>query len=250
MITDFIERCNERYLGIVNGADGRLSFTALGGPAVGLGVLYLLWSWRQVGGIARPVAAATIPLAWFATLGVLTPDASAGPLVAFSRGTWHGLFWLAVAAVVGAVGNSQQPASSKVVPAGRQRGWLAAACLATAMAGVCLVGTALLGPATGRTIRVHNRGGLDWERPVFGRFGAFSGGMFGLLPVYCRAEGYNFGIIDKEVIVPADLDDTQILVLINSPRIWDEQEGAGQFSTSCPEAAACWCWAIIPTSSG
>ncbi len=65
------------------------------------------------------------------------------------------------------------------------------------MAGVCLVGTALIGPAAGRSIRVYNRGGLDWERPVFGQFGAFSGGMFGLFPVYCRAEGYDFDVIDK-----------------------------------------------------
>ena len=73
---------------------------------------------------------------------------------------------------------------------------LAAACLGAFLAGVCLTGTALVGPAAGRSILVHNRGGLDWDRPVFGRFGVFSGGMFGLLPVYCRAEGYDFGVID------------------------------------------------------
>ena len=73
---------------------------------------------------------------------------------------------------------------------------LAAACLAVVLAGVCLVGTGLIGPAAGRSIRVHNYGGLDWDRPVFGQFGAFSGGMFGLLPVYCRAEGYEFDVIE------------------------------------------------------
>ena len=62
---------------------------------------------------------------------------------------------------------------------------------------MCLTGTALLGPLAGRSILVHNFGGLDWDRPVFGTFGTFSGGMFGLLPVYCRAEGYDFEVIDK-----------------------------------------------------
>lgn len=92
------------------------------------------------------------------------------------------------------------------------------------MAGVCLVGTALISPAAGRTILVHNRGGLDWDRPVFGRFGVFSGGMFGLLPVYCRAEGYDFDVIDKDTIEPVDLKKAQILVLINSPKIWEGAE--------------------------
>ncbi len=71
------------------------------------------------------------------------------------------------------------------------------------VAGVCLVGTGLFGPPSGRVIRVHNYGGLDWERPVFGQFGAFSGGMFGLFPVYCRAEGYDFGVIEHtQISVP------------------------------------------------
>ncbi len=78
LTTEVVERCAERYLRIINGADGRSSFTALGGPAVGLSVLYLLWSWRGAGGIVRPVAAVAIPLAWFATLAVRTPEASAG----------------------------------------------------------------------------------------------------------------------------------------------------------------------------
>ena len=53
-------------------------------------------------------------------------------------------------------------------------------------------------------MRVLNEGGLDWDRPVFGRFGGFSGGMFGLLPVYCRAEGYDFDVIDHTTQTPTD----------------------------------------------
>ena len=83
--------------------------------------------------------------------------------------------------------------------------------IAAAFGGVCLVGTTFLTSPSSRSIRVFNRGGLDWDRPVYGQFGPFSGGMFGLLPVYCRAEGYEFGIIDKETIADTDLRGTQSL---------------------------------------
>ncbi len=75
-----------------------------------------------------------------------------------------------------------------------------------------------------RTIRVHNRGGLDWERPAVGRFGAFGGGMFGTWPVYCRAEGYDFGVIDESTVEAVDLRGVQTLVLVNSPKIWDQRQ--------------------------
>ncbi len=250
-ITEMVARVASHSINAARGFDARLSFTVLGGPAVILAVLYLLWSWRRAGGMARPFAAVIIPLAWFAALPFVMPDVSAGPLAGFSRGAWHGLFWLSVAGLLGALlpfggqfnGDSTLPdpplsrAGKKDGVAGADPGRageppgvrprrvsLAAACLAAALAGVCLVGTALIGPTAGKSIRVHNRGGLDWDRPVFGRFGAFSGGMFGLLPVYCRSEGYDFDIIDADAIDAADLEGVQVLVLINSPKVWDETE--------------------------
>jgi hypothetical protein len=237
-IPDLIARAGSRYISSVRGTEVHLSFAALGGPSVLVGVLYLLWSYRARGCFGRLAAVASLPLMWFALLAAVTPDVSAGPLAAFWRGSLHGLFWLGLAAVVSAVlpgrrtiqGDEGRPGSDRASLSGifgmrsRRRLSLAAAGLAAALAGVCLVGTALLGPAAGRTVLVHNRGGLDWDRPVFGRFGGFSGGMFGLLPVYCRAEGYNFDVIDKDNIESVDLERTQILMLINSPKIWDERE--------------------------
>jgi hypothetical protein len=222
-VAEVVARGADRYVKRVRGFDDHLSITALGGAAVVLAVLYLLWSWRGAGGIGRLVAAVAIPLAWLALLPVVTSDVSAGPIAVFSRGTYHGLFWLGIAGLVGTLGPSgggESTASNRgkapsptlrapsprrgeglgepgsISPAARRLP-LAFACLAAALAGVCLVGTALIGPAAGRSIRAYNRGGLDWERPVFGQFGAFTGGMFGLFPVYCRAEGYDFDVIDK-----------------------------------------------------
>ncbi len=310
-ITEAVPRWARAYANRVRGSDERLSFAALGGPAVGLAMLYLLWGWRLARRFGRIIAASVIPLGWFALLPAVTPDVAAGPIAAFARGAWHGVFWLAVAVVIDAVGLRRPVA---VVSRTRERRavapsrpWLplTATCLAATLAGVCLVGTGLIGPAPRRPIRVHNFGGLDWDRPVYGEFGAFAGGMFGLLPVYCRAEGYDFDVIDhsqetvsgkmplshsasnaaprtdsasitaradspsistdglggavpvggpprgspalipaiigsagaavphaapsakaasrpKDAIEPADLDKNQILVLINSPKLWDD----------------------------
>ena len=264
MIAATVARGADGYVNRVRGFEDHLSFTALGGPAVVMAVLSLLWSWRRVGGIGRVLAAVVIPLGWFALLPVVTPAVSAGPIAAFSRGAYHGLFWLGVGGVVGAVlpahcerqdrnrlkaglqrvsaqalagvppsggpedhplppeggtpagslvecqpsgGRDNHPPPEGGTPAGSplpRRLPLAIAGFAAVFAGVCLVGTGMIGPAGGRSIRVHNYGGLDWERPVFGQFGAFSGGMFGLLPVYCRAEGYDFDVIDHEESTGSD----------------------------------------------
>lgn len=229
MIAETVARGADEYVNRVRGSEDYLSFTALGGPAVVLAVFFLLWSWRGAGGIGRVVAAVAIPLGWFALLPVVTPEVSAGPIAAFSRGAYHGVFWLVVAGVVGAVGPAGRvgrsapgtggdspratpsPAFRAPAPQGGEgigqtrrnsssarRIPVMAAGLAAALAGVCLVGAPVIGPPAGASIRVHNFGGLDWDRPVFGQFGAFSGGMFGLLPVYCRAEGYDFDVIDHE----------------------------------------------------
>jgi len=194
-ITQTVARYASAYINRVRGFDDRLSFTALGGPAIALAVLYLVWSWRRAGGVGRLVAASTLPLAWFALVPVVTPDVSAGPLAVFFRGAGHGLFWLALAAFAGARPPGRRGVPHHAPSSATRKLPLAAAGMAAALAGVCVVGTGLIAPAAGRSIRVHNHGGLDWDRPVFGQFGAFSGGMFGLLPVYCRAEGYDFDVI-------------------------------------------------------
>lgn len=220
----YVSEIASRYLARIGGSLVRPSLTALGWPPVLLAMLYLLCRWRLVGGIVRPILAIILPLAWFAGLVALIPDAKASPLATFGRGAGYGVTLLVLVTLLdNVVQGSSRPCAE---PISSSVGWPAAsfAFLAAMFAGVCLVGISLLGPIAGKTILVHNRGGLDWDRPVFGKFGAFSGGMFGLLPVYCRAEGYKFDIIDKDKIETADLAKTQILVLINSPKVWNESE--------------------------
>jgi hypothetical protein len=227
-----------RYLGHFRGITTRSSFTALGGPSVQLAALYLLVRYRAIGGLGRSMVVAVLGFAWFSLLGALAPDSSAGPIAVFSNGSLTGLSWLPLAVAVAVPLPDRRPMPEATFPRGaaqglrsqqrnvlgRRRLLLAVACLTAVSSGVCLTGAALIGPARAKSISVHNYGGLDWDRPVFGRFGGFSGGMFGLLPVYCRAEGFQFDVLDKSAVEPPDLEKTQILVLINSPKLWDDRE--------------------------
>lgn len=84
-------------------------------------------------------------------------------------------------------------------------------------------GTALmLGPETlegrnsGRSILVYEKGYLDWKAAVYGRYGPFSGGMFGLMPRYLELEGYEMAKSDAEELTADNLRGHSTLVLINA----------------------------------
>jgi hypothetical protein len=211
------------YLRTTTGDEHHLSPTAMGSPAVLMSTIYLLWRWRASGSWIRLLAAIVVPLAWFLTLPILTPAASAGPVAVFTRGACHGVFWLICAVLTDCAGGPTTGATNFVRrrPPGML---LVAACTASLFVGIALVGVVLPGSAPKRAVLVHNRGGLDWDRPVFGKFGVFSGGMFGLFPVYARTEGYRFDILDRDIIKPVDLAGFQTLVLINSPKVWNGEE--------------------------
>ena len=227
-----------RFIQSTWGASFRDGSTSLTGAWVGLSVLLLLWSYRYVGGRARLGTAAALSIAWFALPPLLDLNPTEGPLAAFCRASAYGFAWLALGLAATIVlpherlvnfHGPQLEAGVALIPRPHGKGTrrkvgLALASFAAALAGSCLTGTSLIGRQAGRSVLVHNYGGLDWDRPIFGRFGPFSNGMFGILPVHCRAEGYDFNALEKTAIEPSDLEETQILVLINSPKIWDDRE--------------------------
>ena len=102
-IAEATARAGSWWINRARGFDLPLSFTAIGGPAVGLALLYLLWNGRASRMGWRIVAAVVIAAGWFALLPAVTPEVAAGPIAVFSRGAGYGLFWLATAAVVGVV---------------------------------------------------------------------------------------------------------------------------------------------------
>lgn len=66
-----------------------------------------------------------------------------------------------------------------------------------------------------------NEGHVDWNMPVFGKYGGKRGGMFGLLLKHLRAKDYE---ITVDTITLESLDNAKILVLINIDRILTKNE--------------------------
>jgi len=62
-------------------------------------------------------------------------------------------------------------------------------------------------------ILFHDNGYLDWRLPDHLNYGAKNGGMFGMLPIYLEAKGYN--IAHDSTINNENLDNTDILVIVN-----------------------------------
>lgn len=102
-----------------------------------------------------------------------------------------------------------------------------------AAAGLVLLGAFALtytpAPADrGGTVYLYDAGFLNWDKPVFGRYGERAAGMFGLLPEFLQASGFD---VKRSVdLSPEGLGHCQTLVLINlqkefSPEdheaIWD-----------------------------
>ena len=67
----------------------------------------------------------------------------------------------------------------------------------------------------GKRILVYEKGYLDWKVPEFGRYGAFSGGMFGFMPKYLALEGFEVSTFDDDIITPEALSNHEVLALIN-----------------------------------
>lgn len=80
--------------------------------------------------------------------------------------------------------------------------------------------------APDRRIAVLNVGGLDWERPSYQELGIFSGGMFGLLPLYLQQAGWRVESLDEGALPGFDRRRAQILILINCHRHWTAEERA------------------------
>ncbi len=75
--------------------------------------------------------------------------------------------------------------------------------------------------ASTRRVQFYNSGGFDWERPQFGGQGPGSYGMFGLLPEYLAADGFEVGVLAAGELPAVRSGRPGTLVLINCPEVWD-----------------------------
>ncbi|MCI0698094.1 hypothetical protein L0337_39580 [candidate division KSB1 bacterium] len=78
-------------------------------------------------------------------------------------------------------------------------------------------------PAKNRkNLFIFNRGYFNWEKPKFGQYGLTSTGMFGLLPDYLQALGYNVTI--DSLLTTEKLQNAHVFVVLNLHRLLNEQE--------------------------
>ena len=106
-------------------------------------------------------------------------------------------------------------------PADRAR-WLTAGLALLALGTVVLTLDPPLRPQRG-VVLLHDEGHLDWGRPVFGRYGAHSGGTFGLWPDYLAAYGYE---TRTGPLTAENLEGARAVVMINLPRNLSADEKA------------------------
>ncbi|MCA8959381.1 MAG: hypothetical protein KDC38_02660 [Planctomycetes bacterium] len=64
---------------------------------------------------------------------------------------------------------------------------------------------------------------LNWDRPHYGEYGAYSLGMFGLLPEYLESDGYLVEFLN-EPLEAEHLADVDVLVTINVDTDWSSEE--------------------------
>ncbi|MBL8695226.1 MAG: hypothetical protein JNJ88_14125 [Planctomycetes bacterium] len=215
---------------------GRVLDWKLGPTACGLGLVAsgFLWVLRPGSGATRRVrvlGVLTLFAAWMTYFGTL-PAVAAGKTAApiFDHLTGLGAGIALILGMFEASIRAPQPPSPEPLRSAPALALGSAALLL--FAGAIASGVSPMGiPREQHRIRVFNRGGLDWDRPQYGRFGGFTGGMFGLLPQYVKSAGFDFDVIDRDTVSAESLRETDTLVMINCPKVWsaDERSTIEQF---------------------
>lgn len=106
-----------------------------------------------------------------------------------------------------------------VTPPGNRR-WLGAGLALLALAALGLTLDPPTRPSRG-TVLFYDVGHLEWGKPAFGRYGANSGGAFGLVPDYLAAYGYQTRI---GLLAEGSLHQVDAVVLVNLPEMLTSQE--------------------------
>ncbi len=135
--------------------------------------------------------------------------------------TWFALVPLALVAMGCASSSRAEP---QVDPRATRSSWIAlvGACLAL----VAALHAHVVKPAASPRVLFYavNEGEiLDWRKPRYGDYGAYSLGLFGLLPDQLVADGYQVDHL-YEPITPQRLAGVDALVTINANTAWAEDE--------------------------
>jgi hypothetical protein len=167
-------------------------------PALGS---WLLTNWPEFPFISSPRPSPPAP--W--TLTYLDT-----PLLLFA------LLWLASAPAVLAL----RPNALPLTAPRRSSRWVTAGLSLLALGGLVLSLDPPSHPQRG-TILFYDTGHLEWGRPLFGRYGARSGGTYGLWPDYLSLYGYQARI---GPLTTENLDGASAVVLISLPENFGDAE--------------------------
>ena len=105
---------------------------------------------------------------------------------------------------------------------------------------------------SGRKIVAYDRGSLNWDKPVHGRYGEASAGQYGMLPTLVSCLGSN--LVRSPDLSEADLAGADLLIVIHPMgpwpedrlrRVWDFVRGGGSLLV----IAEPWAWERGQTSS-
>lgn len=110
-------------------------------------------------------------------------------------------------------------AGERPVMAWQPRQWIAGFSL-------MLLGMALLvytpASAAGGKVLLYDKGYMSWDKPAFGLYGERSSGMFGMLPDFLEASGYQ--ALKSDFITEESLADVNTLVVINLQKPFSPDE--------------------------
>ena len=153
---------------------------------------------------------------------------SSSPLLTQERMLWLGeLPFIAGLALIVLAGSGDRAPREPDPAASPRQAWKAAvAGLAGAACVLGLIALPIERPVREPRVLLYsvNEGELlDWRAPGFDYFGAYSVGMFGMLPRYLEADGFEVDF-QRESLTREALSGVDALVLINTTVEWREEE--------------------------
>ena len=212
-----------RAIGACVGRPLEIGPTLQGWTLLGIGVALLVSRFAILEWRPRLIASGLAILAAGSGVAVIVVDSvaqSAAPQL-LSLLSWLALVPLVLVAFACGLASERTP---RPTPRFGARAWWVLACGVVAL-GVARHGRVVVPSAAPRVLLYSVNEGriLNWLKPSYGNYGAYSLGLFGLLPDYLAADGFEVRHL-YEPITPERLADTDVLVTLNVNTEWTEDE--------------------------
>jgi len=210
-------------VGAFSGNDLRFGWTMQGGALLSSGLALAIARFAFVERRPRSLATCVLVLVLGSVLQILAlrNTISMLPPQLLSMTTWLALIPLVIVVAICA-----RDGLTRSAPVAHKTGGGFVAAVAAAIAlGLALHAHVVSTKAAPRALFYSVNEGpiLDWERPRYGEYGAYSLGLFGLLPEYLEQDGYEVDFL-HEPITPERLEGVDALVTINVNTEWSDDE--------------------------